>query len=156
MFNKKILNTLVWVLETFKSTSDGNPMSSLRYRDFKHLLDHIGRIKKYQGLNHSVKVLKSIRLHVTRYISGNPLLVSDMRLGLTKEGLPKALGPLIPYIRGLQPTDLRLILTGLTIGRSELGDGTLDVKSIVSPRKGNLSQALLLETDIVNFLPSIR
>jgi hypothetical protein len=99
----------------------------------------------------AVTLFKTIRLHVTRYLSGHALTISQYRIRLTKDGIPKVLGPLIPLIRKKNPADLRIILTVLNVGRYVPGDGTLDVSSIVSPRVGNLAQAQLLEQKLVTF-----
>lgn len=102
--------------------------------ELDHVLEWYSRTQKHCGLKHSVKVFKTARLHVTRFIAGHPIVQSDIRLSLTKDGLPRALGPLIPILRKREPADLRIILTLLNVSRLALGDGTLDLTSIESPR----------------------
>jgi len=41
---------------------------------------------KANGLIHGVKILKQMRLHITRYICGNPLYVNNMCIGIDKTG----------------------------------------------------------------------
>jgi len=74
-----------------------------------------------------------VRLHVTRYLCGSPIFNSVLRLGISRCGLPKKLGPLVPVLRRQQPQDLKLILTVLNLTRLDLGDGTLNTESIESP-----------------------
>lgn len=74
---------------------------------------------------------------MTRFICSTPINVSNYRLGLTKDGIPKCLGPFVPIIRSKEPQDLRIILTLLNVGRVVKGDGSLDLKSITDPFSGN-------------------
>jgi len=46
---------------------------------------------KHNGIIHCVKILKQVRLHITRYICGNPLYTNDLFIGLDKDGWPKRL-----------------------------------------------------------------
>ncbi|UHK03006.1 MAG: RNA-dependent RNA polymerase [Hangzhou mitovirus 7] len=106
------------------------------------------RTIKYHGLPHAVKLNAQFRLHVTRFVCGDPLTLSPYRISLTEDGLPRVLGPLIPIIREKNPDDLRVVLTILSVGRIELGDGTLDVSSIVQPSNIDLVKYPLLEQGI--------
>jgi hypothetical protein len=89
------------------------------------------------GFVHTVKVIKQLQLHLTRYLSGNPLLVNDIRIGITKKGLPRLLWLGDNDLqRSLMSEDnhelVRSYLTVLNISRTFLGDGTLDVNSITT------------------------
>jgi len=97
----------------------------------------------------AAKWLKTIRLCVTRFLCGTPLKVCDLRIGLTKQGLPKVLGPMIPLIKGKNTTDLRLILTLLNVSRLILGTGKMDITSITSPPTYNQEELDKLTTDLV-------
>ena len=63
---------------------------------------------------------KLMKLHVTRYISGSPLQ-SKENLGLTRDKLPKALGPMKAWVRRGDPAHLRATLTILRISRCARG-----------------------------------
>lgn len=115
----------------------GESSCKVRERDVLFLASWIETRMKSQGTVTLIKCLKSIRNHVTKYIAGEPVIISDMRLGITKDGIPKALGPLVPILRNREPQDLRMILTILSIGRLVLGNGDLDLTSIVSPCTGD-------------------
>lgn len=41
---------------------------------------------KHHGKRGAVTYLKQMRLHVTRYMSGSPLLVNDVKVGVDKSG----------------------------------------------------------------------
>lgn len=54
-----------------------------------------------QGHLNTMKRIKAIRLHVTRYLCGEPLLISTHQgLGLNHKGLPYSLGPILDLIHG--------------------------------------------------------
>lgn len=89
------------------------------------------------GKEFTVKTIKLVRNYVTRYISGNPVHVSENRIGLHKNGLPKCLGPLIPIIVKKNPEDLRKVMTLLSVSRLDLGDGSLDPSSITNSYSGS-------------------
>lgn len=76
--------------------------------------------------------MKNIRLCVTRYISGHPVFL-DEKIGMRSDGLPKALGPMIPLITSMRPDSLRLVLTLLTLGRSMTLPVSPNYKTITQP-----------------------
>jgi len=96
-------------------------------------MNNITKSVKHKGMAFTVKELKQARLHVTRYLAGHPLLITPIRISLTKDGLPKLLQAMVPLVRKGNPNDLRIILTLLSVGRTVVGDGNLDYTSIVSP-----------------------
>jgi hypothetical protein len=51
----------------------------------------ISKLIKKNGTLYAVKSLKGMRLHVTRYVCGNPLLVNKDFISLTKDGFPTRL-----------------------------------------------------------------
>lgn len=80
--------------------------------------------------------IKCIRLHVTRYICGEPLLTtSHPSLGLDKQGLPRCLGPLKELVRSEEPNDRRLLFTLLRVSSMILAFGTVDLSPITNPSK---------------------
>lgn len=98
---------------------------------------------KNHGLDQAVKVVKQYQLHLTRYLSGNPLYENSVRVGINSEGLPKILRSqdnyILEKIRERDPKVLRALLTVFTINRVHLGEGTLSPESIVDPPRGELS-----------------
>lgn len=150
---KYYFQILLWITETYPT--------SQKYKDLGYQKDfpiwvasfakYIATCTNVYGLPHTVKIIKSIRLHVTRYISGSPLIVNDLRIAIARNGLPVLLRPLFPLIVGGDPKDLRLVLTALNVMRSVSGDGTLDTKTITSPRLGDPFIAMSLERNIKRF-----
>lgn len=88
--------------------------------------------------------IKSIRLHVTRYLCGEPLMnPSHPSLALDTSGLPRCLGPLKDLVRSEDPNELRLLLTLLRVSTviNSLGIVNLSPitdKSTVPPIKDEL------------------
>jgi len=46
----------------------------------------IFKLLKNNGTIYTIKYLKRVRLHCTRYICGHPLFINDMMIGIDKEG----------------------------------------------------------------------
>ncbi|QCF24445.1 RNA-dependent RNA polymerase [Entomophthora muscae mitovirus 1] len=133
MKSKQQLLILVgWVIRWYFSSV---PESRNAYRYWKHLW---ARYEESRGLEWTVKRFKLIRLCVTRYISGKPHYPTDVTIGMTKDGLPKALGPLKSLVRSRDVQSLRLVLTLLYVGRA-FRPSTLnpDLRSITTPSSAN-------------------
>jgi hypothetical protein len=98
------------------------------------------KYKKAHGTLHAIKHIKEMTLIITRYISGKPMKVSKLKIGITKDGLPKRLDFLHPLIKTLKPTMLRIVFTILNIRRSIVPDKDenidYDTKSITDPHSG--------------------
>jgi len=60
-------------------------------KDFINLLYLYERLIKHHNYIGAIKYFKNMRLHCTRYICGNPLLINHNGIGLTKDGWPKKL-----------------------------------------------------------------
>lgn len=97
---------------------------------------------KHRGLPETLKRLKSFRLFVTRYLSGKPLRVLPGE-GVTKDGLPKALGPLKFFIRRKTLWDVRVILTLLNAGRAIELPTKMETNSITQEWKGRIDPKLI-------------
>lgn len=86
------------------------------------------------GPKHTLAYYKELRLCYTRTLSGSPLQPNDLKysIGLTKEGYPRKLGPIIGYLRrGITPQENRLLMTLITIGRTyEIPPAMPDLLSI--------------------------
>jgi len=103
---------------------------------------------KYHGLVQTVKCIKQIQLHITRYLSGSSLHSNDLRIALNKRGLPKMLGSLLPLIMAKDEATIRYILSLCNYVRTIKGDGSLDTNSIETPSSSNP----LREQEILAFL----
>lgn len=72
------------------------------------------------------------------YLSGNPIRVPGV--GITKDGIPKCLGPIITYIRNIDDphhfTVLKFTMTVLCAGRALKNKPDPDFDSITHPFKG--------------------
>jgi hypothetical protein len=91
----------------------------------------MNQLVKAHGLHQVVKIVKSQQLHVTRYLSGNPIFVNELRIGINKEGLPKDLRAVIHGVRSEDVQSLRFLFTVFNSHRMILGDGSLAPSSIV-------------------------
>jgi hypothetical protein len=99
-----------------------------------------------RGIAETVKYLKSSRLAVTRYLSGNPL--SHLEGVELSEGWPKWLLFLHPL--SLEGSEgLRTLMTLLTSLRSIKLSASLDISPIVTPSKADLSGITPKEFDHV-------
>lgn len=106
----------------------------------------INRWLSTQGNLNTVKRVKGIRLHVTRYLCGQPLLISaHPGIGLNKQGLPKSLGPILPLITDGDLWDKRFVLTMLSISRAIPCRGTVSTQDITSP-------GVVIPSEVINHI----
>lgn len=86
-----------------------------------------------QGNLNTMKRIKAIRLHTTRYLCGHPLITSaHPGIGLNSKGLPKSLGPLLELVHG-DYIDKRFLLTLLGVSRTISCRGAVSTQDITSP-----------------------
>lgn len=93
----------------------------------------VNRKSKY-----TISYLKSVRLHTTRYLCGQPLLTNSNNVRVDKKGIPSALGPLKALVTEAQTDDkaFRFLMTLLSISRSiEGGHEDPDLGIIVTPNE---------------------
>jgi len=91
------------------------------------------------GPKYTIKRVKTLRLIVTRYLSGSPLVVlpgSD--IAVDKTGFPKCIIHLRKYADSDNFDDKRFLLTLLCVSRTFKVKGTLDLASITDPFKGKV------------------
>lgn len=92
---------------------------------------------KHNGILHTIKRIKMLRLTVTRYMCHQPLLVNDMMIGISKEGFPKS----IIYMKDLMDSNsneaIRFTLTCLGISRSFDFKAEPKYNSITDPFTGS-------------------
>jgi len=93
-------------------------------REFRQLVESLDRISKTQSPKGLVLYCKEVRLYLCRYLSGKPLLRSNV-IKVTKDGIPVILGPWIPNLRSgnISADDLRMLMTIFSSTRAlSLGD----------------------------------
>jgi len=100
-----------WLLKWYLPSIQGGPEM------IKHMIDLWQAYISNHGLKWTISRMKLIRLIVTRYISGTPYF-PDEKIGMRKDGLPKAIGPLLPLFQTPTPEKLRFGLSLLAIGRA--------------------------------------
>jgi len=104
-----------------------------------HFLSYFDKLRKKSGISYSIKYYKAVKLHITRYMCGQPLLSNSAGVGLTLDGFPSK----FLYLKTLLDNrHFRIVLTFLTYTRSikptkkELKGLTPDYSSITDPYKG--------------------
>lgn len=107
----------------------------------------------------AIKMIKLIRLHTTRYLCGEPLLeINHIGVSILKDGLPRALGPLLPILRnGASVSDLRLINTLLQVSRLIPAVSSPDYSTIEKPYEGSISDKLKEDISyVIQSMPNLR
>jgi len=112
--------------------------------EIKHIIDHyidtFISLRKKSGIKYTIAYYKAVKLHITRYMCGQPLMVNQsVRIKLTK-GFPSR----FLYFKDLldHNTSIRILLTLLTWTRSvkptkkESLNLKPDYSTITSPSKG--------------------
>jgi len=102
---KILKRLLLYIFPNINSKSFFRPYVSWLFKSIQH-----------NGLIHTIKYYKQIRLHCTRYICGQPLLTNTMSIGLTKDGWPKKLLFLKSFVDS--NTNLKFVFTILNFSRS--------------------------------------
>ncbi|AMQ67415.1 RNA-dependent RNA polymerase [Cronartium ribicola mitovirus 2] len=95
-----------------------------------------------KGIKETVKYFKASRLHCTRYICGDPLLVSE-GISISKDGLPNLIkGHGKSFFRNKKINEIRIILTILSMGRIIPGTGECDLTPISKPWLGQIPTSI--------------
>lgn len=99
-----------------------------------------------RGNRETMKMIKAIRLHVTRYLCGHPLKEpAHPCLGINSFGLPKRLGILQELVFSNDVSDRRLLLTLLSISRVFDIRGTPSLEDITTPSPSPVTESLIQE-----------
>jgi hypothetical protein len=106
---------------------------------------------KNHGTIYTIKYLKRVRLHCTRYICGDPLFTNNMMIGIDKEGWPKVFSFLKPLVNGnLESQKFLFTILNFTrswdLSKKEWDKIKPDYKSITDPPKMNL----IIPSGIIN------
>lgn len=90
----------------------------------------------HNGPLYAIQYFKTVRLHVTRYLSGSPLLINSNNVRVDKRGIPSILGPLKDLVEEAKTDDTqaRLVNTLLILSRViEGGHSNPDLNVLTSP-----------------------
>jgi hypothetical protein len=105
---------------------------------FDPLLDHLARVYSTRGKTSFLSYNKAVRGSLMNYLSGNPSKIPGV--GITSDGIPICLGPIIPYIRNIDDSHhisvLSFTMTILGIGRALKDKPAPDFDSITHPNNG--------------------
>jgi hypothetical protein len=119
---------LTWILLAFK-LEVSKPLKL-----FDPLIDNLIR-SAHRGQTGFFEYVKKVRTSLLLYLSGEFPSKRVVGIKLTSDGIPKALGPLVPIVRLKLRGEIRLILTILYATRSfKLGKDP-DVQSIIAHSK---------------------
>lgn len=95
-------------------------------------------LKDHRGLLSTVKYIKKLRLVVTRFLSGEPLLRLE-GIKIYKNGWPKALREFYSITKTSNAEYMRSLLTLLTVLRNLEFKPDPDITPIISPYKGDIT-----------------
>jgi len=73
--HKTIIKRLVRVLFSFDN-----------FKIIDKYLDIFHKLRKTNGLKYTIKYMKAVRLHITRYVCGTPLFGNDAGVGVDSSG----------------------------------------------------------------------
>lgn len=102
--------------------------------------EQLQKLIKNNGYVYTIKYMKSVRLHITRYICHSPLFINDAGVAVDKKGWPKAFGFLKPLLKSIDGKrvlfTLILLPRGLIIDRKKL-NLKVDYSTIYRPSKAH-------------------
>nr|UTQ48822.1 RNA-dependent RNA polymerase [Monilinia fructicola mitovirus 5] len=111
--------------------------------DSSHVLKKVFKklniLIKNNGTLFAVKYIKQCKLHVTRYMVGEPILVSPIKISLDNEGFPLIFADLKPLTRGSliqRKTVLTILNLTRTIEPAKGEEIPLNLNSITDPFNG--------------------
>jgi len=101
-------------------------------------VDFISQMRKNNGLKQTIKYMKTSKLHITRYICGQPLKSNSDGVSLDKDYFPTRLN----FLKKLSKESPRIVMTLLSYTRALNPDETeskarvVKLDSIIDPYKG--------------------
>jgi hypothetical protein len=102
------------------------------------------------GVYQSIQRLKQIRLLVTRYMCGDPMLTNPFNIRTDKKGIPSILRSLKSYVDSQDPKDTRFLLTLLMFSRCiSGGHQPIDLDPITKPTAFKLTEDLKRDIETV-------
>lgn len=112
MNRKKIIQQLSWLLPFLPYDRRQVYNTCLEY-----WVDHLDLQCKCRGLKDTIRIAKAVRNHVTKYLADEAVHTPiHPSLGLSRNGLPKVLGPLQALAKG-DEHDKRFLMTLLVVSR---------------------------------------
>jgi hypothetical protein len=108
----------------------------------------INILRRNNGTLFTVKYIKECRLHLTRYLCGEPIKVSSMKISLDKEGFPSLFKDLKPLIHGtIEERRFALTIACISRGLKPMRKEVIPVsyKTVTEPSKqtGSLNPVLI-------------
>jgi len=148
---KLLIKVIQWILLTFKLEG------SIPVQSLVSLVERQELVAKSNGMEGLIAYNKALRSNLLNYLSGNP--IRDPLAACTHDGIPRALGSMIPLIRGNSYLAISMVLTVLMSTRSLKLKANPDIESIVAPFKGDLSNVSMFATDFwraLGYRPQVR
>jgi len=137
---KLLIKVIHWILLSFKWESKSIPVQHLVI-----LVEKLSKVQKSRGTLYLITYIKAIRANFLNYLSGNPK--RDPLSACTVDGIPKALGGLIPLVRGKSYLAITMILTILMSTRSLKLKPTPNLDTIIAPFSGDTKQYAMFAGD---------
>jgi hypothetical protein len=132
MIDNKLNLILVWIV------SNWFPIIPIETRNLvlRTWIDLIKTWISNNGMSHTIKRIKLIRLIVTRYLCGQPLMVNDLMVGVSKDGFPTSILFMKDLLDSGESQSVSFVLTLLGISRALKAEGKVNYNSISDPFKG--------------------
>jgi hypothetical protein len=132
MIDNKLNLILVWIV------SNWFPIIPIETRNLvlRTWIDLIKTWISNNGVPHTIKRIKMIRLIVTRYLCGQPLMVNDLMVGVSKDGFPTSILFMKSLLDSGESQSVSFVLTLLGVSRAMKADGKVNYNSITDPFKG--------------------
>lgn len=143
MLDKTLLTILDWIASWWFP----NIPLEVRNNSLRSFVVLVQRWMSSNGIPHTIKRIKLIRLIVTRYLCGQPLMVNDLMIGVTKDGFPSSILFFKELIDSGDPQAIRFVLTCLGISRAISIEARANYDSITMPFKGTQKS---LPKDFIN------
>lgn len=138
--NFHLLSKVVqWILLSFKMEGS-MPVSSLVW-----LVKEQENVSRSRGMIFLIAWNKAVRSNLLNYLSGNSS--RDPLSACTRDGIPRALGPLIPLIRGRSYLAITMCLTVLMSTRSLKLKPEPNINTIEAPFNGDLANVSIFVSD---------
>lgn len=143
LLNIKLLSPIInWVIKWWYPNVGSKSIAHVIL-----FIEMINKLIENNGILFTIKRLKDIRLIVTRYISGNKLMVINNLISIDKDGFPKSIRYLKRYADSNDPHKKRFLMTLLMLSRCLEGRGKVSYDTITDPFKGT---STVLDQDIIH------
>jgi len=123
---------VTWITSNLTSKEGG----SVSLESLLGLIMRLHRLLKDRGEKFTLSYIKDVRLSLLGYLGGR---ITPTSVSLTKDGIPKILGSLIPYIRNDSYLVIAMTLTVLYSTRALKLGGPTNTDSITQPFSGDVT-----------------